>query len=845
MRRSLIFSAIAAIGLGATGPAPGGPQPLRPVPFTQVKLDDDFWLPRMRTCIDKTIPHCLRMCEETGRIRNWDRAARALGGEAAAADYEGYFFNDSDVYKVMEAAAYAIAIDPTATYGGRRLSDHLDELIAKVAAMQWPDGYVNSYFTLKKATEPRWTDIEHKHELYCAGHLIEAAVAHQRVTGQRRFLDVALRLADHLVDTFGPSQRQNPNPCGHPEIELALLALAKRMASLESERGGPTNDARALAESMKLTDLHTRDRPRTDRTFRYATLASFFLEQRGSRQWGRQRLWGEYAQDDILLRERREVAGHAVRAMYLFTAAADMAIHVPQFALGYEAALDAAWTDLTQRRMYVTGGIGTSRHNEGFTEPYELPNDTAYAETCAAIGLVFWAQRMNLLRADARYFDVLERALYNGVRAGVSLDGQQFHYTNPLASRGQHRRQPWFPCACCPPNIARLLPTIGGYQYAVAEDALYVNLYAAGTADASIPRAAGSADAAVAVRIRQQTRYPWDGVVTLSVAVDTPAEFALHLRVPGWCSRPKLTGESDALPAPTLSKGYMTIRGAWRGTTELRLELPMPIERVRSDPRIQANAGRVALRRGPIVYCCEAVDNGGRVRDAFLAPDAPLRDEFRSELLGGVTVIRGPLTHRHARRTPGGAEEVAELTRDGVWIPYATWNNRDAGEMIIWMPDAPAGVEAPPRSGVRASASRCGTHDALEALYDRVEPADSSDRTIPRFTWWPAKGSSEWVRYEFDSPLRVSSVAVYWFDDSKAGGGCGPPASWNLQYRDGDEWRDVAVREPGAARPKYGTAVNEFNRVAFDPVTTTGLRITVQLAEARSGGILEWTIETE
>lgn len=784
------------------------PGRLRPVPFEVVRIDDEFWRPRIDLVCRRTLPHVLRMCEQTGRIANWEKAARREG------EFEGYFFNDSDVYKAMEAAAYVLHHEPHATFEGRPLAEYLDGLIDKIAAMQWPDGYVNSYFSLR-SDEPRWTNIEVRHELYCAGHLIEAAVAHHRMTGRRNFLDVALRLADHICDTFGPGRKADP--CGHPEIELALLRLAELCRGESAERAG-----------------------------RYSTLARFFIDQHGRRE-GREKLWGEYAQDHLPLVEQRAIVGHAVRAMYFYSAASEIAGANPD--AGYHTALDAIWRDLTNRKMYITGGIGPSAHNEGFTVPYDLPNDSAYAETCAAIGLAFWAQRMNRLHGEARYADVLERVLYNGMLAGLSLDGRAFFYTNPLGSRGQHQRTPWYDCACCPPNLARFIPTIGGYVYATGEDAIYVNLFVGSGATIRLRDD-------LSVSIRQETRYPWDGRVRISVEPSRPATFALFLRRPDWCnrwsvgSRPR---EIADLLAP--QRGYLGARREWRAGDSLEIVFDMPVRRMEADPRVRTNVGRVALVRGPIVYCLEGADHAGRVRNLALPRDAPLSAEHRSDLLDGVTVLRGtalavtstdqpddePLLYRPVASVQPGelaAMRFAVEPREFVAIPYFAWNNRGPGEMVVWLPESPALCEPSPVAWLRPSASHCWRTDTTVALHDRLEPAGSSDESIARFTWWPRRGSVEWVQYDFDGPRRVRGVAVYWFDDTKAGGRCAPPAAWKLLARVGGQWHVVA--ESGAA----GGATDRFDEVSFEPIETDGLRIEAQLRENLSAGILEWRVLT-
>ncbi|NUN97728.1 MAG: glycoside hydrolase family 127 protein, partial [Candidatus Omnitrophica bacterium] len=413
---------------------------MRAVPFTRVTVEDSFWKPRIEANRTQTIPHNFKLCEETGRISNFAKAAKRMEGK-----FEGIYFNDSDVYKLLEGAAYAVAISRDEEIGKKA-----DEVIDLIAAAQQSDGYLNTYYTLVEP-DKRWTDLPVKHELYCAGHLIEAAVAHWNATGSRKFLEVAIRLADHIDSIFGEGKRYGFP--GHEELEIALLKLF--------EATGET---------------------------RYRDLAGFFLHARGQERKPEQ----EHFQAHAPLVEHTDIVGHAVRAMYLYTAAADWTALTGQRT--YLPALERVWRSVTERRMYLTGGIGSKRENEGFSADYDLPNDSAYCETCASIGMAFWNHRMLLLHGESRFADVLERVAYNGLLSGVSLEGDKFFYENPLASRGKHHRKPWYDCACCPPNVARFLPTIGGYLYGESDDALWVNLYAAGNADLIVGGDTSSAD---------------------------------------------------------------------------------------------------------------------------------------------------------------------------------------------------------------------------------------------------------------------------------------------------------------------------------------------------------------
>lgn len=767
-------------------------QALQAVPFTNVKVADRFWAPRIKLNREKVLPHNFEYCEKTGRISNFAKAAGLMPGK-----FEGIFFNDSDVYKVIEGAAYSLALEKDPA-----LEKMTDDVIDKIAAAQRPDGYLYTFYTVNNELDKRWSNEPQMHETYCAGHLIEAAVAYYQATGKRKLLDVARRLADHIDSVFGPDKKHEVP--GHEEIELALVKLYR-----------VTNEPR------------------------YLKLAQFFIEERGHAN-GR-RLQGEYSQDHKPVRDQSEIVGHAVRAMYLYSGTADVAGLTGD--QGYVDAMERVWQDVVGRKMYITGGIGPSASNEGFTVPYDLPNDTAYAETCASIGMALWNHRLNLLHGDARYADVLERVLYNGLISGVSLDGGKFFYVNPLASRGSHHRQPWFGCACCPTNIVRFLPSIGGYAYAYDDGGVTVNLYLA--SQAKIPLKGNP------VTVTQETRYPWDGRVKLTVSPKAAGEFALRLRVPGWCTGAPVPSDlyryADEAPAgsePTLKvngkagklemeKGYACIRRAWKAGDVVELNLPMPIRRIKANPAVKADAGRIALQRGPIVYCVEGADTNGRTCCMAVPPSAKLISEHHADLLGGVTLLKGTAMVRLA------GDDAAQPV-DFTAIPYYAWDNREPGPMAVWLPEDPKLADPLPKPTIagksKASASHTWERDTVTALNDQLEPARSSDESIPRFTWWDHKGTTEWVQYDFAGAQTVSSVSVYWFDDTGKGS-CRVPASWKLLYKDGDAWKPVA----GAGA--YGTKLDAANRVTFDPVKTGALRIEAQLQPGFSGGILEWKVE--
>ncbi len=619
-----------------------------PVSYSQVTLTDAFWQPKQQKVATATLKACIFQTEQkTGRIRNFEKAARRK-----AEPHEGIYYDDSDVYKALEAIAYSLKNRPAP-----QLEQKADEWIDKIAAAQLPDGYLNTYFTLK-GLEGRWTDME-KHEDYCAGHLIEAAIAYYRTTGKRKLLDVAIRFADHIDETFRILNRHWVS--GHEEIELAL---------------------------MKLYDFTGNDR--------YLKLAGWYLDQRGH-GYGKGELWGDgknpdYCQDSVPVKAQRKIAGHAVRAMYLYSAAADVGAATGDS--GYMTAMRAVWEDVVYRNMYLTGGIGSSGKNEGFSQDYDLPNAQAYCETCASCGMVFWNQRMAQLTGESQYIDVLERSLYNGALDGLSLSGDRFFYGNPLESpgpRGPRGRSEWFGTACCPSNIARLVASLGSYIYGVSDQDLWVNLFVGSTAQLKVGQSA--------VQLQVKTNYPWDGAVRLVVNPQRSTHFALHVRIPGWAGGVAVPGDlyrftkSDAVrlslllngkPVPYRDeKGYAVIERAWNEGDVIELNLPMEMRRVVSRNEVKADKSRVALQRGPLVYCLEGADNEARVWNFVLPEGAALSVQPHRILDESVVAIRAE--GRMFTATPDGVALRAEPVTVTA-IPYYAWANRNNYDMQVWLP---------------------------------------------------------------------------------------------------------------------------------------------------------------
>ncbi len=801
-----LLACVACAMLAAQKPAPPARDyPIKPVPFTAVHLDDVFWAPRIETNRTVSIPFAFQQCELSGRVDNFERAAKALRGEELTnRKPPGYPFDDTDLYKVIEGASYTLSVHPDP-----KLDAYVDSMIVKIAAAQEKDGYLYTTRTIDPQHPHPWAGTRRwelekvdSHELYNLGHLYEAAVAHYQATGKRSLLDVALRTADLLAQTFGPG-KQSTWP-GHQITEMGLVKLYRVTGNEQ-----------------------------------YLSLAQFMLDQRGPD--GDKGAGRAYNQSQAKIVDQTEAVGHAVRATYMYSGITDVAALTGNSA--YTNAVDTIWNNLVAKKLYVTGGIGATGRGEAFGGDYEMPNMTAYNETCAAIGNDFWNHRMFLLHADAKYIDVMERTLYNGLLSGVSLDGKAFFYPNPLESAGQHARSPWFGVACCPGNMTRFMASVPGYVYAQGGNSVFVNLFAAGTGKVSLPGGRS-------VTLKQETRYPWEGDVALTVTPDRAAEFTLRIRVPGWARNEPVPSElyrfADPAPGPvvltingtevplTFDKGYVPLRRTWRPGDLVRLKIPMPVRRVIADERVHADRGRIALQRGPIVYAAEWPDNpGGRVRNLLLPDAARLDSQFRPDLLGGVAVITGKA--QALAFDAGGAVTRAEQPFTA--IPYYAWANRGRGEMMVWIPrvDSAARPTPWPTVATTSTVSVSGKSRRNPKMINDGEDPPSSNDSAAYFDWWPTKGTGEWVEYAFGKPSTVSQVEVYWFDDTGEGE-VRVPASWRLLYRDGDAWKPVEARGP------FGVERDRYNRVEFAPVTTTGLRLELTMQPKWSAGLQEWKV---
>jgi DUF1680 family protein len=598
---------------------------LKPVSLESLKLTDNFWAKKIEIMEKVTLPTQYEILEETHRIDNFRRASGKISGE-----FVGFFFNDSDVYKWIEAVSYLLAYKKN-----EALDKLLDSVIEEIRLAQDEDGYLNTYFTFERKQD-RWTNLKDMHELYCAGHLIQSAIAHHRATGKTSLLNIAIKFADHIVRVFGPDKREGTP--GHPEIEMALVELYRE-----------TNDKK------------------------YLDLAKFFIDERGKGIIG----GSSYHIDHKPFRELDEIVGHAVRSLYLNSGATDLYMETGDKTL--LDALERLWDNLVTKKMYVTGGAGARKEGEAFGEAYELPNETAYAETCASIANFMWNYRMLLVSGEGRFADIMELCLYNGILSGISIDGKEYFYVNPLADRGSHRRQRWFACACCPPNIARTITSIPGYMYSVSSEGIWVHLYASNVTEFNI---SGSK-----IVIEEKTDYPWDGLVEFKVSGN--ARFKFFLRKPGWNKEFSLSINGEK-PQMTLERGYIGIDREWKDGDIVRLELQMKPEFLESHPKIKDNVGRVAIRRGPVIYCVEGADNPwGDVWDLEISKDAELKEEYR-DILGGVVVVKGkgylndPKGWKELYLTP---EEVSSLRKEVefVAIPYYAWANRTPGPMEVWI----------------------------------------------------------------------------------------------------------------------------------------------------------------
>jgi DUF1680 family protein len=800
MKKILLTACIAATALsGQAQKTQSHGYPIDPVPFTSVKVSDAFWGQRLQASRDVTIPLAFSKCEETGRYENFVKAANPSD------EYEvgGLAFDDTDVYKTIEGASYLLQ-----TYPDKKLMKYIDSVLVIVAAAQEPDGYLYTSRTMNPkhphewAGTKRWELVEDlSHEFYNLGHMVEGAVAHYQATGKRNFLDIALRYADCVIREIGEGPDQVVRVPGHQIAEMALARLY----------------------------LVTGDK-------KYLDQAKFFLDKRGytSRT-------DEYSQAHKPVLEQDEAVGHAVRATYMYSGMADVAALTGD--KGYIEAIDRIWENIVGKKMYITGGIGSTSSGEAFGKNYELPNMSAYCETCAAIGNVYVNHRLFLLHGHGKYYDVLERTLYNGLISGVSLEGNGFFYPNPLESMGQHQRQAWFGCACCPSNICRFIPSLPGYVYAVKNNDVYVNLFMSNTSNLKVN--------GKKVELEQTTNYPWNGDITIGVKKNSAGKFNLKVRIPGWVRNQvvpsdlytysdnvrlgysvKVNGEEVK---SELKDGYFCIDRKWKKGDKVEVHFDMEPRTVRANDKVAADKGRVAVERGPVVYCAEWPDNNFDVLSAYMNQNPKFEVEFQKGMLYGINTLKTDA-------------QVLEYGKDGrlttkdvkmTMIPYYAWAHRGRGNMSVWIAQDLEAARPIKPATIASLAKKDASHEPkqLYSVFDGLTPKDKDDRTIPYYHWWPKEGTTEWITLELPEGTTVQNSTLYWFDDSPWGG-CRVPKSWKIYYKDAQgNW--VEVPNP----TKYGTEPGIGNKVEFDPVKTTALKLEVILPEKHAAGIYEWDVK--
>lgn len=829
MKKFIALTLMAASAISMTAQDKNGGYPITQVPFTKVKVaQNTFWGQRLKASQEVTIPLAFSKSEETGRYTNFSNAAQHIKDPSKVFEIKNgtYSFDDTDPYKTIEGASYLLQTYPNAKFKGGRLDKYVDSVIAVIASGQEPDGYLYTSRTQNPqhphswAGSKRWERVEDlSHEFYNLGHLCEAAVAHYYATGKKNFLNVAIKYADCVCREVGDKPGQASVVPGH---QIAEMGLAK----LYIATGGK----------------------------KYLDLAKFFLDKRGKRDPEWKQLRGglydkdgyfhslsDYSQSHKPVVDQDEAVGHAVRAGYMYAGMADIAALTGDKA--YVDAIDRIWDNIVGKKYYITGGVGATASGEAFGANYELPNMSAYCETCAAIAQVYLNYRLFLLHGDSKYYDALERSLYNGVISGISIDGGKFFYPNPLQSIGQHQRQPWFGCACCPSNAARFIPSLPQYIYAVKDNSLYINLFNSNTVNVKVGKKN--------VTLSQQTNYPWDGDVALTIN-NGAGNYALNIRIPGWVKnevvpsnlytysdtkRLGYTVKVNGKPVEgELKQGYFVIDRAWKKGDKVDIHFDMEARTVRANGKVAADKGRVSVERGPIVYCAEWPDNKCDVLSVLINQEPKFT-------LGSEEIMNTKVqTLTTDAQTLNFSKEGKLQTTDEklVLIPYYAWNHRGAGKMTVWIPqDLNATTPALPASIASESKVSASTRNlpALSSINDRLVPADENDRSVPYTHWWPKKNTTEWLAYDFAKAETVSSATVYWFDDAPWGG-CRVPESWKLYYKnDAGEW--VAVKNLNS----YDVVKGSANIVNFEPVKTTAMKLEIKQPKEYSCGLFEWSVK--
>lgn len=795
--KKLTVALVLIVAMATTASAQQQDYPIQPVAFTKVHVHDNFWQPKMEVNANVTIPYVIAQCKANGRMDNFLRAGKKLSGDKMSE----FPFDDTDVYKAIEGASYSIQ-----NKANPKLEAYIDTLINIIGAAQEPDGYLFTFRTVNAKQPHEWIGSKRwekeeilSHELYNAGHLYEAAVAHYQATGKKSLLNIAIKNADLLVKTFGPGKIEEYP--GHQIVEIGLSKMYRVTANKK-----------------------------------YLNLAKFFLDVRGPKG-------DAYNQADKKVVDQHTAVGHAVRAAYMYTGMADIAALTGD--TKYLAAIDDIWGDVVNKKLYITGGIGATGAGEAFGEAYQLPNMSAYAETCAAIGNVYWNERMFLLHGDSKYIDVLERTLYNGLLSGVSLSGDRFFYPNPLASMFQHQRSAWISCACCISNMARFLPSLPGYVYAQDKNDLYVNLFMGNTSKIALD--------VTNVEITQTTEYPWKGDVAININPEKTADFTLKIRIPGWANQEASPGDLYAfmdkktLPV-TISingktttfitdKGYAVFTRKWKKGDLVSLSLPLETEKIIANKSVKDDLSRFVLERGPMVYCLEGPDNkDSLVQNIMIDKNAIATAQYDPNLLNGVGVINiaGQSTKRQLN-----SDSLLVVNQNVKAIPYYAWANRGPSEMTVWIPYEQSAARPKPAPTIASKSTVSASlknKRMFSAIKDQYEPADSKDTNFPYLHWWPAKDTKEFIQYDFDVAQTVSESKIYWYDDSPWGG-CRIPVSYKLLYKRGDQWLPVEATSP------YEISKDKFNLLHFKPVNTTALRMEIQLPKEHATGVHEWAVK--
>ena len=777
--------------------------PISPVPFTSVKVTPGtFWGQRLEASRKVTIPLAFSKCEETGRYTNFSNAAQHMKDPSKVFDVKGYSFDDTDPYKTIEGASYILQ-----TFPDKKLVQYIDSVLDVIASAQEPDGYLYTSRTQnpKKphewAGDKRWSKEEDlSHELYNLGHMVEGAIAHYQATGSRKFLDIAIRYADVVCKEVGPNPGQ---ACVVPGHQIAEMALAKLYLVTGNKK--------------------------------YLDEAKFFLDYRGKTT-----IVHDYSQAHKPVIEQDEAVGHAVRAAYMYAGMADVAALTGD--KDYIKAIDAIWDNIVTKKLYITGGIGATSNGEAFGKNYELPNMSAYCETCAAIGNVYVNYRLFLLHGDSKYYDVLERTLYNGLISGVSLEGNGFFYPNPLESMGQHQRQPWFGCACCPSNICRFIPSLPGYIYAIKDKNVYVNLFLSNKSTLTV--------GGKKVALSQATEYPWNGDIAVTIDQNAAGQFAMKIRIPGWVKNQvvpsnlyqytdgKRLGYSITVNGQKVGSvaadGYYVIDRKWKKGDKVQIHFDMEPRTVHANNKVEADRGMISVERGPLVYCAEHPDNNFDIMGALVNQE-PKFTLGKGEI-AGTPVLTLNTDAQTLNFNKQGKLETTDHTLK--LIPYYAWCHRGSGKMRVWLPQDLKATN-PSQPATLASESKVSSSSkvpAITSINDRLVPKDENDRSVPYTHWWPKNGTTEWLGYEFPQQSTVQSATVYWYDDGPWGG-CRVPQSWRILYQNAQgEWLPVTGAD------HYPTDKGSDCTVNFDPVSTKALRLEVVLPSDNSAGLFEWSV---